>query len=42
MTSWLGWFQVVGLAIRAVISATAVLSIVMCPARWADRKPVQL
>ncbi|MEI8016307.1 MAG: hypothetical protein WCH20_15905 [Nitrospira sp.] len=42
MTSWLGWFQMVGLSIVAVISTVAVLSIAMRPARWADRKPAQL
>jgi|GEM_PF-1440210 hypothetical protein len=42
MTSWLGWLQMVGLAIGAVISALAVFSIVMRPARWADRKPDRL
>jgi len=38
MTAWLGWFQLVGLAIVAVICAVAVLSVVMSPPRWADRR----
>jgi hypothetical protein len=42
MTSWPGWFQMVGLTIVAVISAVALLSILMRPARWADRKPAHL
>ena len=42
MTSWLGWFQMVGLSIVAVISAVAVFSIVMRPAQWDDRTPAHL
>jgi hypothetical protein len=42
MTFWLGWLQIVGWAIVAVICAVAVLSVVMRPTRWADRKPARL
>ena len=42
MIAWiasLGWLQTVGLAMVAVICAVAVMSVVMRPTRWADRKP---
>jgi len=37
-----GFFLMVGLATLAFICAVAALSAVMRPARWADRKLVQL
>lgn len=42
MTSWSGWFRVLGLALVAVICVVLVLSVVMRPARWADRNPAHL
>ena len=36
-----GFFLMVGLAMLAFICAVAALSTVMCPARWADRKPAR-